>query len=124
MARKTRQRDAIRTVMEKAARPLGPEEIHRDAKRLVPSLGLATVYRRLKKLVADADVMPVHLPGQSARYELSVAAARHHHHFHCDTCERVFDVEGCPPGIDQLAPPSFNIKSHEIVLYGTCASCA
>ena len=124
MVRKTRQRDAIRTVMEKAARPLGPEEIHRAAKRLVPSLGLATVYRRLKKLVADAGVMPVQLPGQPPRYELSAAAAHHHHHFQCDTCERVYDVEGCLPGIAQLAPPSFNLKSHEIVLYGTCASCS
>ena len=56
MTRKTRQRDAIQAVMENAARPLGPEEIHLAAKRLVPSLGLATVYRRLKKLVADLSL--------------------------------------------------------------------
>lgn len=124
MPRKTRQRDAIRAVMEEAGRPLGPDEIHRAAKRIVPSLGLATVYRRLKKLVTESDVEPVHLPDQPARYELRAAADRHHHHFHCESCERVFDVDGCLPGIADLAPPSFQVKSHEIVLYGVCAKCS
>jgi len=121
MQRNTTQREAIREVFNEAGRPLSVPEAFDQAQQHVPSLGTATVYRAVKTLSEAGFLTEVTLPGEPTRYEL--AALEHHHHFHCDICGRVFDVEGCPGKIGQLAPPGFSVRSHEIILYGTCAEC-
>ena len=121
MQRRTRQRDAIRDVLRDARRPLSPQEILDAAESEVPSLGLATVYRNIKALVAEGWLHPVELPGAPDRYEL--ADQGHHHHFHCRDCDRVFDIEGCPGRLDDMAPGDFQVESHEIILYGLCPDC-
>ena len=123
MQRQTLQRTAIETVFAEAGRPLAPREILAGAQRRVPSLNLATVYRTLKRLVADRTIAPVTLPGETPRYELRAAADRHHHHFRCDRCDSVFDLEGCVTGLERLLPEGFRMTDHDIVLYGPCSAC-
>jgi Fur family transcriptional regulator, ferric uptake regulator len=89
----------------------------------VPGLGVATVYRNLGAFLEEGSVVPVPIPGEPPRYESRHAASRHHHHFHCGGCGRVFDVPGCPQGLDQLAPPGFSISSHDLLLHGHCSVC-
>ena len=48
MQRDTRQRSAIRRVFTSVERPLTPDEVLEHGQRIVPSLGLATVYRNVK----------------------------------------------------------------------------
>jgi Fur family ferric uptake transcriptional regulator len=121
MERKTRQREAIVGALRHADRPLSPQELLGDARRTLRDLGLATVYRHIKALLADGSLLAVDIPGEPARYEL--AGKGHHHHFHCTTCDRVFDMEGCVAKIADLAPPGFAVARHEVILYGTCAAC-
>jgi Fur family ferric uptake transcriptional regulator len=124
MERSTRQRTAIRTVIDAAARPLTPQEILAGVRETVSEIGIATIYRNLKLLLDDGTIQTVSLPGENARYEMSHAAHHHHHHFHCVPCDRVFDVDGCPGPMDSLAPAGFVIDRHELTLYGVCADCA
>lgn len=119
--RNTRQREAIRAALRKAGRPLAPQELHALAARAVPGIGIATVYRALRELGHLGEVETVMLPGAAARFEL--ARSGHHHHFHCRDCGRVFEVEGCPPGIERLTPKGFQLERHELVLYGLCGVC-
>ncbi len=121
MQRQTRQRDAIRGALAAAARPLSPQEVLSAARRALPGLGIATVYRTVKALVAEGALHTVELPGAPPRYEL--AGKRHHHHFHCRACDGVFEVDACPAGIPRLLPGGFRLERHEIILYGLCAGC-
>jgi Fur family ferric uptake transcriptional regulator len=120
--RTTRQRHAIKRTIEASQRPLSPREVLEGARRSVNSLGLATVYRTLKLLVAAGEVQVVQLPGESPRYEM--AESQHHHHFQCNTCRRVFDVAGCPGDLRRLAPRGFRVEHHDLTLYGRCSMCA
>lgn len=122
LARNTEQRRAIRRVMQESGRPLSPREILNLARAEVPGLGIATVYRAVKGLVADGWVRVVDLPGAPSRYE--VTGKGHHHHFHCRTCDRLYEVDECPGALRDLAPPGFTVHEHEIILYGVCAGCA
>ena len=122
MERNTRQRCAIRDVIAHAERPLLPQEVLNAAQRLVPGLGIATVYRNLKALVGDGALQPVHLPGENPRFEL--AGHQHHHHFQCRQCDRVFDVHACPGNLSTLAPQGFTVEDHDLTLYGRCKDCA
>lgn len=121
MARNTQQREAIRKAITRAGRPLSPQEVHESARSEVPRLGLATVYRTLNKLLEDQWIVPVELPGESVRYER--AGKGHHHHFHCRSCDQVYEVEGCVGSLHALTPPGFATESHEIVFYGLCVTC-
>ena len=121
MERTTRQRDAIRAAIRKAKRPLLPNEVLDLARAEVPALGLATIYRNLKSLVAEGAVRVVTLPAESARYE--TADGEHHHHFQCTACQRVYDIPGCPGNLRGLAPRGFTVDHHEVTLYGCCSNC-
>ncbi|MGE5234347.1 MAG: Fur family transcriptional regulator [Acidobacteriota bacterium] len=120
--RRTRQRRAIRLVLERAGRPLTAAEVRRAAGRRHRGLGIATVYRTLNALVAEGFLVTVRLPGEGWRFEL--AGKGHHHHFQCRGCGQAFELDGCPRGLGALAPSGFQVESHEVVLYGRCASCA
>ncbi len=119
--RATRQRDAIKAAIETGERPLSPGEVLDRARASVNSLGLATVYRNLKLLVAEGIVRVINLPRDSPRYE--TARTPHHHHFQCTACRRVFDVAGCPGNLRHLAPPGFRVEHHDVTLYGRCSDC-
>ena len=122
MERDTRQRRAIRKVIEHGDRPMSTQEVLDAAQDAVPSLGMATVYRTIKSLVAEGLVKPVDLPGEAPRYE--PAGKHHHHHFHCRACNKVFEIEGCPKDIQHLTPRGFQLEAHELTLYGACSACA
>jgi len=122
MERRTRQRNAIWLAFERAARPLGPQETLDLAQQEVPRLGLATVYRNIRALVSEGRLRVVELPGAPDRYE--VAGKAHHHHFHCRSCDGLFEVETCQGDFDAITPSGFRLEDHEITLYGQCAACA
>jgi len=120
-SRNTRQRDAVRQAFEQSDRPLSPEEVLTLASEFAPGLGIATVYRNLKGLLAEDWLAPVALVGDAPRYERS--GKHHHHHFHCSRCDKVYELEGCPEGINRLVPRGFKVEAHHLVLNGTCRSC-
>ncbi len=122
LLRRTRQRHAIRHVLERAGRPLTAAEVRRAAGRRHRGLGIATVYRTLNALVAEGFLVTVRLPGEGWRFEL--AGKGHHHHFQCRACGQAFELDGCPRGLRALAPAGFRVDDHEVVLYGRCAACA
>lgn len=122
MAYLTKQKLVLGEVIERAKRPLTATEIRQKAKRRIPSLGMATVYRAIKQFVSNGQVRAVEIPGVPPHYQ---SAAMHHHHFFlCQECKHLFDLIGCVRGVRSLAPSGFTVQEHEIVLYGACAACA
>ena len=121
MKRMTRQRQAILDGFKTSHRPLSVEEILKIAGTVVPQLNLATVYRNLKLLVEEGMIAAVDLPGNNTRYEC--VGLKHHHHFLCHDCNRLFDVDGCPEGISLLVPKGFKLTNHAITLSGYCGDC-
>jgi Fur family ferric uptake transcriptional regulator len=119
--RNTRQKEAIRAAFLTADRPLSPEEILSYAQKQVKGISVATVYRNIASLVEDKWLVSVELPGDSTRYE--VAGKEHHHHFHCNACGKVFEMEGCAVEVKPKLPRGFRVTGHEFFLYGSCADC-
>jgi len=121
MQRRTGQRDAIERTIREAGRPVGPQEIRELAERYSPGVGIATIYRTIKALVANGTLAVVEIPGGPALYEL--AAKPHHHHFHCRACGKVFEVHGCGGHFHQMTPLGFVLEGHEVILRGLCSDC-
>ena len=120
MQRKTIQREAIQEVFRQAGRPLRLEDILALGRELVPSLNQATVYRNLKLLVEAGWLEQVQHPALGAIYERSGLA--HHHHFHCNACDRIYELPGCVLNA-AATPAGFVVQRHEIFLSGLCPAC-
>jgi Fur family transcriptional regulator, ferric uptake regulator len=119
--RSTRQRRAIRDVLEEEGRPLTADEIYRLAREDIPSLGVATVYRSIRRMVEEHQLIGVDFPGHPTRYELP--AGGQHAHFICSVCGRVFDLPGASKMQVQL-PRGFVEEGQELMIYGRCGDCA
>ncbi len=118
---KTQQRSSILKVLDDLGRPTTAQELLEAASRESPGLGLATVYRALKRLVGSGEVRKIDVAGVPPHYELD--RDKHHHFFVCEDCHKMFDLEGCPGGFRKLLPPGFSMNSHEVIIYGACSDC-
>ncbi len=143
MERLTRQRRAVQDSLAGSGRTLSPTEILELARQDAPGLNLSTVYRQIRALESDGEVVKVELPGQPARFESRCAHSdaepqirshgvgaeasnelpHHHHHFHCVLCNAVVPIHGCPGAMQELAPAGCRVESHDLVLHGRCADC-
>jgi Fur family ferric uptake transcriptional regulator len=121
MQRNTKQREAIKDVFCTSDRPLTVAEVRELAGRTVSGIGIATVYRNIKALADEGWLQVIEVFGDGPRYEQSGAA--HHHHFLCNRCERVYNIEGCLGGMETLLPRGFQMESHDLLLTGLCAKC-
>lgn len=121
-ARNTRQLVAIETALRSAGRPLAIEELHATARRALPGLGLATIYRTVRDLTAAGRIVSIKYAGQPTRYEWAVS--RSHSHFICNRCRRVFDIDG-PDDVPlpRRRPKGFRFEGEEVIYYGTCGDC-
>jgi Fur family transcriptional regulator, ferric uptake regulator len=121
MKRRTNQRDAIQQVFQQNDRPLGIEEILKAGRKKVESLNQATVYRNLKLLVQKGWLQKINTPELGVLYEIS--GKKHHHHFQCRSCDRLFEVSGCALNERRSTPPGFVTEGHEVFLFGICSAC-
>lgn len=115
--RDTRQRNAIKRAFAEMKRPLGPREVLAIASKSVPNLGIATVYRNIKTLVEEKELVTIDLPGQPPRY--SLPEDRTPHLFICRETDRVFFL---PEGAVQVElknlPRGFKPERTEVVVFG------
>jgi Fur family transcriptional regulator, peroxide stress response regulator len=81
----------------------------------------ATVYNTLHALVEAGLVREFTLDGKAARYDANLGR---HHHFICDKCGAVEDVDWFEvPQLDGSQTANRNIRTYEVTLRGECAKC-
>ena len=74
-------------------------------------------------MVEAGELVTVELSGQPPRYERAQVAEVHHHHFWCDGCDIVFDLQGCVQGLGDLLPRGFQMTNHDLTIRGRCPDC-
>jgi Fur family transcriptional regulator, peroxide stress response regulator len=122
--RKSRQRDRILEILRATKTHPTAEWVHVRLRRDMPRVSLGTIYRNLGQLAVQGIVRRISLGASVDRWEANTAS---HHHFVCDRCGAVADLdipvdEGVTRKLGRAA--GVNAVRHEIRLYGTCARCA
>jgi Fe2+ or Zn2+ uptake regulation protein len=121
---RSRQREAIlRWVQQSDSHPTAAD-IHRALLPKTSTLSLGTVYRNLEILVADGQVDEVPSAVGATRYDGNVSP---HHHFNCDQCGQIFDVDlREPPGLTRRLEDEHGLQASRlrISFSGDCPACA
>ena len=118
----TPQRHAVMAfLMEHTGHPTAAE-IFKAVNSADPRSSRATTYNNLRDLVAAGLVREVAAEGRAARFD---AKGMRHHHFICDRCGNIedlewYDVPGPAPG----ALGKRVLRECELILRGRCAKCA
>lgn len=102
----------------RAGRPLTALEVHTEGRKVIPRLGLNTVYRQLQELIDQSEVLKVDYPGQPLRFEW--ATGHHLPHLLCRDCGKVFPVFTQIPDVAVEVPEPFILEGQELILFGRC----
>src|SRR6516164_5769613 len=118
----TPQRYAVMAcLIDHAGHPTAAE-IFEAVNRMDPRSTRATTYNNLRDLVQAGLVREVAVEGRAARFD---AKGMRHHHFICDRCGRIEDLEW----YDVPRPASRSLgkrilRESELIFRGLCAKCA
>jgi len=118
----TPQRFAVMAFLMKQAGHPTAAEIFEAVNRVDPRCSRATTYNNLRDLVQAGMVREVAVEGRSARFDAKVMR---HHHFICDRCGAVEDMEWY--NVPRPAAGSLGkriLRQSELIFRGLCAKCA
>src|SRR5690242_7608050 len=118
----TPQRYAVMAFLRDHPQHPTAAEIFEAVNRADPRSSRATVYNNLRDLVRAGLVREVAVEGRAARFD-----AQHvrHHHFVCDRCGNVEDVDWYD--IPRPAPAKLGarrVRECEVIFRGLCTKCA
>jgi Fur family transcriptional regulator, peroxide stress response regulator len=108
-------------LMEHDGHPTAPE-IFDAVNRLDPRSSRATIYNNLRDLVQAGLVREVAVEGRAARFD---AKGLLHHHFICDQCGNVEDIDWYD--VPRPATRSLGkriVRECELIFRGLCTRCA
>ena len=123
--RNTKQREIILSVMSKKENMTHPtmQDIISKISDYDKSIGQATIYRNVNKLVEEGVLKKIPSNDGLVRYDINTSA---HGHLTCKNCNKVFDIfdENYQSLIETLER-KFNIKISEsnLVFNGLCEDC-
>src|SRR5262250_1393836 len=118
----TPQRYAVMAFLMECNRHPTAAEIFEAVNRVDPRSSRATTYSKLRDLVQAGLVREVAVEGRAARFD---ARGMRHHHFICDRCGNVEDVEW----FDVPRPATAFlgkrvVRECELIFRGLCTRCA
>ena len=118
----TPQRYAVMAFLMEHNRHPTAAEIFDAVNRVDPRSSRATTYNNLRDLVQAGLVREVAVEGRAARFD---AKGNQHHHFICDRCGSVEDIEW----YKVRKPRSHSLgkrvlRECELIFRGLCAKCA
>ena len=118
----TPQRYAVMAFLMGCDRHPTAAEIYEGVNRADPRSSKATTYNNLRDLVEAGLVREVAVEGRAARFD---AKGMRHHHFICDRCGNVEDLEW----YDVPKPASGSlgkliVRECELIFRGLCTKCA
>jgi Fur family transcriptional regulator, peroxide stress response regulator len=117
----TGQRYAVMAFLVECNRHPTAAEIFEAVNRVDPRSSRATTYNNLRDLVKAGLVREVAVEGRAARFD---AKGMRHHHFICDRCGNVEDIEW----YDVPRPRSSSLgkrilRECELIFRGLCTKC-
>lgn len=94
----SRQRSIILDIVKAGTDHPTAEQIYELARKELPTIGVATVYRNLNMLAENGDIVRISQPGGVDRFD---GRTGEHYHMRCSVCGGLTDL--CPESPEALA---------------------
>lgn len=125
-SRRTRQGDAVRTVVLESQNFRSAQEIHAALRAAGETVGLTTVYRHLAVLAEEGQIDALQNTDGEVVYRRCHSDA-HHHHVVCRVCGHGSEVE-LPEQLERWAETTaselgYADVTHTVEIFGVCRSC-
>ena len=100
------------------------DEVYDLARKRIPNISLATVYRNLEKMAKNGDLIKLDIAGRRKRYDADLSG---HYHFRCRSCGGVSDLNlsifsKVLSGLDGLKGKE-GIEDYSLEFSGVCSKC-
>jgi Fur family peroxide stress response transcriptional regulator len=122
--RQTRQRELVYRIVASTSGHPTADWIYAEARKLLPSVSLGTVYRNLQVLDREGRLRAIDSWGKPTRYDADLSD---HYHFVCLGCGSISDLPKPPDGESRLAPlvraRGFVVTGHKLEFEGYCPDC-
>ncbi len=97
--------------------------IYSEMRKEIPTISLGTVYRNLRLLKEDGEIIKLELAGSLSLIDCNTRA---HYHFRCEKCGRVFDLDENVNNTlnERVAEKTgFKVLNHVMEFRGLCREC-
>ncbi len=120
--KRTRQREAVLSVLENAELPMSALEIYDRLDKSEP-VWLSTVYRALEIFTDKNVVTKIMIDGDTTFYTLTRRG--HMHYAVCVECRKIVTMKNCPMTDFEpaLSDDDFHVLGHRVEMYGYCKDC-
>ncbi len=119
MAKNTRQREAVYAVLCASHTHPTAAEVYEEVRRIIPNIGVATVYRTLSMLCDSGSAIALQDDSGVVHYDACVSP---HQHIYCSNCRRVLDID-IPVSVDMNADSRYEVERYSTMFYGKCRAC-
>ncbi len=122
----TPRRKAVLELFLREKRYLGPYEIKQLLGKVSLRAGLPSVYRILEELERAGILVKIEHDSRRLYYSLCRKPHVEHHHFVCNKCNKVEEVEFCNfPEISRFIEKKLNarVQHHSLHIDGLCSEC-
>lgn len=129
MERYSKQRELILNVLKERKDHPTAEMIYKDIIKIMPTIGIATVYRNLAALYESGQILKIETKqGESDRFDGNLMP---HLHFQCLECNEIQDIFLDESDNDKLNEKlkefakmiNAEVTSSKILLKGKCEKC-
>ena len=98
------------------------KEIYELVKEKNSTIGQATVYRNVNKLVKLGKLRKLTIDSDNSRYDIDIST---HSHFKCDMCKKIYDITDDIESIYECLNNKydFNINYIDLNITGICKNC-
>ncbi len=119
--RLTKQREVILNILKKDYSHPDINQVYKKAKKVLPSISLATVYRNLNFLVKIGLIKELNIQNQDNRYD---GQLENHDHFICNICKNVYDIPKYPIKDKHIKKfGNYDIGGFNLEYLGICYKC-
>jgi Fe2+ or Zn2+ uptake regulation protein len=121
--RSTKQRTIVFEIVAHAKSHPSAEEVFTIARKKLPDISLATVYRNLHLLAEEGKIREVQFEGSTLRYD---GMTMEHEHFCCRSCGNVQDLPVSLPTSSLTSIQTrlgVTVERYSLDYYGLCNKC-
>lgn len=96
------------------------DNIYSSLKTKSPSLSKTTVYNSLETLKKHKIIQSITISGSESRYDIYKGL---HHHFLCESCGTIIDIEIACPNINKIVRGGHHVDEVHGYFKGICKTC-